>query len=166
MSSAMKFYFFVFNLPLAIVELCILFGISRSTIYKTMKNYGCETVRLSTHSKRRGVKAWTLWKFAKAKWFEDYYQECNKTEELSLLNEFYENLLLNKNGLKDKRYVRKSWPKFYRLKEANYIDLTEMQLIKAVQCRLIPTVEYFGEFYVEPSFFEQIQRESEVKHEK
>lgn len=163
MSNAMKFYFLVFNFPLAIVEMCIFFGISRSTIYKTMKDFGCETVRVTTHGKRRGVKTWTLWKFSKAKWFDEYYQKCNATEELSLATEFYEGLLLKKNGLKDKRFVRKKWPKLYRLKD---IDLTESQLIKAVKCRLIPTVEYFGEIYVEPNFFEQLRCESGANHDK
>ena len=163
--GALKLYFLVFNFPVAIAELCIFFMMSRSTLYKAMKSYGCDTVNISKHGKRRGVKAWELWKFAKATWFDTYYRKCRSSEMTIWADELYESLLLRKNGLKEKRFVRKKWPKLYRLRCHDYIDLTESQLTKAVQCRLIPTVEYFGEIYVDPSFFEQLRVESEANHD-
>lgn len=163
MTTAFKLFDFALNNPVTVWQLCKDCDVSRSTIYNTFRDLAIERVRLTRRSKFKVVPRIEAWKLVKARWFHEYLDKIREIDVIANVNallsdeEWYVGKMLDANYLTDERSAAKVWPKLYRLHDEGLLPLSYEELEEAAYCKLIPTISYKGEVYVERQYYDQLK---------
>lgn len=171
MSNADKLYDFALNNPVTVSDLVITCDVSRSVIYNTLRDLDVERVRMNRRSRYKVIPRIEAWKLVKAKWFPEYIDKIRENDAIADVfgtefdDSWFNKAVLDRNDICDERVITKRWPKLYRLHMEFLLPLTYAELEEAAYSKLIPTVSYKGEIYVEEAFYKELKllRDTGVK---